>query len=266
MEEHTGKLWFGICAGRTVPSARLALAGTRITALDKTNTVMECFMDPSVAKNPDPVWAACHAMDMTLTGPRIPEDVVPSLPQAIWVELTRNPTATITRSPSTWSPATSTTVRTSRTTATAKDSHSASNTSPTTSPARWTRRNPMIEPASTLDMDDDIRGRMITRCVAYMTQRKIPIRDTRAVTRLLASNAGRIDGATNVKVRSYLTDTPAETFQSLETMKQWMGVRKALEYAAIGRIEPDKSSGLAGTPDETGTLIRYFILTFIDRN
>ena len=30
--------------------------------------------------------AACHAMDMTLTGPRIPEDVVPSLPQAIWVE------------------------------------------------------------------------------------------------------------------------------------------------------------------------------------
>lgn len=33
-----------------------------------------------------------------------------------------------------------------------------------------------------------------------------------------------------------------------------------------GRIEPDKSSGLAGTPDETGTLIRYFILTFIDRN
>ena len=115
----------------------------------------------------------------------------------------------------------------------------------------------MIEPASTLDMDDDTRGRMITRCVAYMTQRKIPIRDTRAVTRLLA---------TNVKVRSYLTDTPAETFQSLETMKQWMGVRKALEYAAIGRIEPDKSSGLAGTPDETGTLIRYFILTFIDRN
>ena len=98
----------------------------------------------------------------------------------------------------------------------------------------------MIEPASTLDMDDDTRGRMITRCVAYMTQRKIPIRDTRAVTRLLASNAGR--------------------------MKQWMGVRKALEYAAIGRIEPDKSSGLAGTPDETGTLIRYFILTFIDRN
>ncbi len=86
MEEHAGKLWFGICAGRTVPSARLALAGTRITALDKTNTVMECFMDPSVAKNPDPVWAACHAMDMTLTGPRIPEDVVPSLPQAIWVE------------------------------------------------------------------------------------------------------------------------------------------------------------------------------------
>ena len=79
-------------------------------------------------------------------------------------------------------------------------------------------------------------------------------------------NAGRIDGATNVKVRSYLTDTPAETFQSLETMKQWMGVRKALEYAAIGRIEPDRSSGLAGTPDETGTLIRYFILTFIDRN
>lgn len=69
MEEHAGKLWFGICAGRTVPSARLALAGTRITALDKTNTVMEC-----------------HAMDMTLTGPRIPEDVVPSLPQAIWVE------------------------------------------------------------------------------------------------------------------------------------------------------------------------------------
>ena len=63
----------------------------------------------------------------------------------------------------------------------------------------------MIEPASTLDMDDDTRGRMITRCVAYMTQRKIPIRDTRAVTRLLASNAGRIDGATNVKVRSYLT-------------------------------------------------------------
>lgn len=124
----------------------------------------------------------------------------------------------------------------------------------------------MIEPASTLDMDDDIRGRMITRCVAYMTQRKIPIRDTRAVTRLLASNAGRIDGATNVKVRGYLTDTPAETFQSLETMKQWMGVRKALEYAAIGRIEPDKSSGLAGTPDETGTLIRYFILTFIGRN
>lgn len=116
----------------------------------------------------------------------------------------------------------------------------------------------MIEPASTLDMDDDTRGRMITRCVAYMTQRKIPIRDTRAVTRLLASNAGRIDGATNVKVRSYLTDTPAETFQSLETMKQWMGVRKALEYAAIGRIEPDKSSGPAGTPDETGTLIRYF--------
>ena len=105
----------------------------------------------------------------------------------------------------------------------------------------------MIEPASTLDMDDDTRRRMITRCVAYMTQRKIPIRDTRAVTRLLASNAGRIDGATNVKVRSYLTDTPAETFQSLETMKQWMGVRKALEYAAIGRIEPDKSSGLAGT-------------------
>lgn len=93
----------------------------------------------------------------------------------------------------------------------------------------------MIEPASTLDMDDDTRGRMITRCVAYMTQRKIPIRDTRAVTRLLASNAGRIDGATNVKVRGYLTDTPAETFQSLETMKQWMGVRKALEYAAIGR-------------------------------
>ena len=44
----------------------------------------------------------------------------------------------------------------------------------------------MIEPASTLDMDDDTRGRMITRCVAYMTQRKIPIRDTRAVTRLLA--------------------------------------------------------------------------------
>lgn len=43
-----------------------AFAGTRITALDKTNTVMECFMDPSVAKNP--------------------EDVVPSLPQAIWVE------------------------------------------------------------------------------------------------------------------------------------------------------------------------------------
>ena len=86
MEEHAGKLWFGICAGRTVPSARLALAGTRITALDKTDTVMECFMDPSVAKNPDPVWAACHAMDMTLTGPRIPEDVVPSLPQAIWVE------------------------------------------------------------------------------------------------------------------------------------------------------------------------------------
>ena len=71
MEEHAGKLWFGICAGRTVPSARLALAGTRITALDKTNTVMECFMDPSVAKNPDPVWAACHAMDMTLTGPRV---------------------------------------------------------------------------------------------------------------------------------------------------------------------------------------------------
>lgn len=86
MEEHAGKLWFGICAGRTVPSARLALAGTRITALDKTDTVMECFMDPSVAKNPDPVWAACHAMDMTLTGPRISEDVVPSLPQAIWVE------------------------------------------------------------------------------------------------------------------------------------------------------------------------------------
>lgn len=80
MEEHAGKLWFGICAGRTVPSARLALAGTRITALDKTNTVMECFMDPSVAKNPDPVWAACHAMDMTLTGPRIPEDVVPRIP------------------------------------------------------------------------------------------------------------------------------------------------------------------------------------------
>ena len=52
----------------------------------------------------------------------------------------------------------------------------------------------MIEPASTLDMDDDTRGRMIARCVAYMTQRKIPIRDTRAVTRLLASNAGRIDG------------------------------------------------------------------------
>lgn len=86
----------------------------------------------------------------------------------------------------------------------------------------------MIEPASTLDMDDDTRGRMITRCVAYMTQRKIPIRDTRAVTRLLASNAGRIDGATNVKVRSYLTDTPAETFQSLETMKQWMGMRTSL--------------------------------------
>ena len=79
-------------------------------------------------------------------------------------------------------------------------------------------------------------------------------------------DTGHTGGATNVKVRSYLTDTPAETFQSLETMKQWMGVRKALEYAAIGRIEPDKSSGLAGTPDETGTLIRYFILTFIDRN
>ena len=56
------------------------------SVIGKTNTVMECFMDPSVAKNPDPVWAACHAMDMTLTGPRIPEDVVPSLPQAIWVE------------------------------------------------------------------------------------------------------------------------------------------------------------------------------------
>lgn len=66
----------------------------------------------------------------------------------------------------------------------------------------------MIEPASTLDMDDDTRGRMITRCVAYMTQRKIPIRDTRAVTRLLASNAGRIDGATNVKVRSYRAAGP----------------------------------------------------------
>ena len=63
MEEHAGKLWFGICAGRTVPSARLALAGTRITALDKTNTVMECFMDPSVAKNPDPVWAAFMGID-----------------------------------------------------------------------------------------------------------------------------------------------------------------------------------------------------------
>lgn len=101
MEEHAGKLWFGICAGRTVPSARLALAGTRITALDKTDTVMECFMDPSVAKNPDPVWAACHAMDMTLTGPRIPEDVVPSCRRPYgwnsW-ESTRNPTATITRS------------------------------------------------------------------------------------------------------------------------------------------------------------------------
>lgn len=32
-------------------------------------------------------------------------------------------------------------------------------------------------------------------------------------------------------------------------------------YGAFGT-----SSGLAGTPDETGTLIRYFILTFIDRN
>lgn len=45
MEEHAGKLWFGICAGRTVPSARLALAGTRITALDNwttRNTAGEC--------------------------------------------------------------------------------------------------------------------------------------------------------------------------------------------------------------------------------
>lgn len=50
----------------------------------------------------------------------------------------------------------------------------------------------MIEPASTLDMDDDIRGRMITRCVAYMTQRKIPIRDTRAVTRTGVPIATRV--------------------------------------------------------------------------
>lgn len=79
----------------------------------------------------------------------------------------------------------------------------------------------MIEPASTLDMDDDTRGRMITRCVAYMTQRKIPIRDTRAVTRLLASNAGRIDGATNVKVRSYLTDTPRSEESNPTSHPDW---------------------------------------------
>lgn len=46
----------------------------------------ECALLPQYGWNPDPVWAACHTMDMTLTGPRIPEDVVPSLPQAIWVE------------------------------------------------------------------------------------------------------------------------------------------------------------------------------------
>ena len=60
MEEHAGKLWFGICAGRTVPSARLALAGTRITALDKTNTVMECFMDLPSPRIPTPYGR--HAM------------------------------------------------------------------------------------------------------------------------------------------------------------------------------------------------------------
>ena len=67
MEEHAGKLWFGICAGRTVPSARLALAGTRITALDKTNTVMECFMDPSVAKNPMPavIMRNCPSLNLS---------------------------------------------------------------------------------------------------------------------------------------------------------------------------------------------------------
>ena len=116
----------------------------------------------------------------------------------------------------------------------------------------------MIEPASTLDMDDDIRGRMITRCVAYMTQRKIPIRDTRAVTRLLASNAGRIDGATNVKVRSYLTDTPAETFQSRQVIRTGRNAGRdrhphPILHTDLHRPElTDATQGLCAEPKKHG--------------
>lgn len=69
MEEHAGKLWFGICAGRTVPSARLALAGTRITALDKTNTVMASETSRNTAHCPTRSRSRCSTKRFVLRPP-----------------------------------------------------------------------------------------------------------------------------------------------------------------------------------------------------
>lgn len=115
------------------------------------------------------------------------------------------------------------------------------------------------EPPTLVDMDDATRERAVIACVTYMTRKTVPIKDTKAVTRLLEKNAGRFGAAMNVRLREYLTFLPADDFQSLETLKYWMGVRKALEYASIGRIRAQGTTGLSGTVMEVGTFMRYAV-------
>lgn len=115
------------------------------------------------------------------------------------------------------------------------------------------------DPPTLVDMDDETRERAVIACVAYMTRKTVPIKDTKEVAHLLEKNAGRFGTAMNVRLREYLTFLPADDFQSLETLKYWMGVRKALEYASIGRIGTQDATGLSGTFMEVGTFLRYAV-------
>lgn len=79
-------LWIGVCIGRVVPMARLALAGMRVTRLDTVGHVaLECFLDESVGLDDTAgmAWTACHAMTITLGRAAGP---VSRTPDALWLE------------------------------------------------------------------------------------------------------------------------------------------------------------------------------------
>ncbi|WP_281775615.1 hypothetical protein [Bifidobacterium ruminantium] len=68
-------LWIGVCIGRVVPMARLALAGMRVTRLDTF-----------VAKNPEIVRYSCLSMETMVKKLHFPDGTTTSLMPATWVE------------------------------------------------------------------------------------------------------------------------------------------------------------------------------------